>query len=50
MRQGRAIGRADLGVVNQRGSHFLHGRHFDLADAFGADAVFGSQIMQRHAT
>ena len=27
--------------------HFFHRRHFNLANAFGADLVFGRQVMQR---
>ena len=33
----------------ERLAHLLHRRHLDLADALGADAVLGGQLVQRHA-
>ena len=36
-------------VGGQHLFHFLHRRHFNLANPFGTDLVFSRQIMQRHA-
>jgi hypothetical protein len=33
----------------ERLAHLLHRGHLDLADALGADAVLGGQLVQRHA-
>jgi hypothetical protein len=41
--------KAALSVSSQRFFHLFHRRHFDLADAFCADAVFGGQVVQGHA-
>ena len=54
-RSGRLQGRSPAAPLHgvsgrrERLAHLLHRRHFDLADALGADAVLGGQVVQRHA-
>ena len=45
----RGIAVKSSGVGREDLLHFFHGRHLDLANAFGADLVLGGQVMQRHA-
>jgi hypothetical protein len=46
---GRKCYAANGALLLQDFFHFLHRRHFNLANALGAHAIFRSQIMQREA-